>query len=348
MSREPPALPTPRCIRCAYALNDLPSPGKCPECAREFDLAYPSTYTTKPPFIGWVFWMPAWILAVAGGAAATVITAVIMGNWGWATWVGIPLSMGGVLGYATRVRWIGITVLCIAAALSLIFTLMSLNLAGVFCGLSLTAILAGPFAGGAFLGFLTRAVLKRTSFSQRAHLKALPLLLLGPLWALAEGRPGGYAVETVRTQDVIAAPLNVAWESLVFYEDVTHEPPLILRIGLAHPLYTTGAAAAAGDRRTCVYNKGRITKEVTRAEPGRLLAFDVIEQSIGYERDVRLLGGAFEFEPTPEGSAVTLSTTYEPYLAPRFAWRPFERLAARTLHAHVLEGMKRSAEGGAP
>lgn len=342
---SPPALPTPRCIKCAYALNDLPSPGKCPECAREYDLLYPSTFTTKPPFIGWVFWMPAWILAVVGGIASTAITAFAIGNWGWATWVGIPLSMGAMLGYGTRVKWLGITVLSIAGALALIFGLMSMNIAGVFCGLALVAILAGPLAGGAFLGWILRAILKGSRFSQAGHLKLLPFLLLGPVWALIEGPPGQYRREVVSTTEVIAAPTNAVWDSIVFFEEVTHEPPLILRVGLARPLYTLGAAQAVGDRKVCVYNKGHITKEIAQAEPGRLLAFNVIEQEIGYERDVRLVGGSFALTPmTPSTTNVVLTTEYAPRLAPRFAWRPFEHYAVHTLHGHVLEGMRRKAE----
>ena len=55
----------------------------------------------------------------------------------------------------------------------------------------------------------------------------------------------------------------------MFYEEVKHQPPLILRIGLAHPLYTIGSSEHVGDVKTCVYNKGHITKRITEVEPGR-------------------------------------------------------------------------------
>jgi len=76
-----------------------------------------------------------------------------------------------------------------------------------------------------------------------------------------------------------------------------------------------------------------------------LLRFDVIEQHIGYERDVRLIDGSFKFEAlSPDRTRVTLTTRYEPLLTPRLIWRWGERIAVHTLHAHVLEGMRRGAE----
>ena len=119
-----------------------------------------------------------------------------------------------------------------------------------------------------------------------------------------------------------------------------HDPPILLRIGLVRPVSTTGASAAPGDVKVCIYNRGRISKRITAASAPNLLAFEVIEQQIGYERDVRLIGGSFEL--APEGDAATrvrLTTVYEPLLTPRWCWRPAERLAVRLLHGHVLEGM---------
>ena len=92
-------------------------------------------------------------------------------------------------------------------------------------------------------------------------------------------------------------------------------------------------------------NKGHITKRVTEVRSPELLAFDVIEQSIGYERDVRLISGSFEL--SPDGAThtrITLNTTYQPLLGPRWAWALGEDYAIHTLHSHVLEGMRLHAE----
>ena len=68
------------------------------------------------------------------------------------------------------------------------------------------------------------------------------------------------AVTTERTVSVSAAD---AFDALMFYEEVRHPPPLILRVGLARPLRTTGSSRTVGDVKNCIYNKGHITKRVT-------------------------------------------------------------------------------------
>jgi len=335
----------PRCLDCAYTLEGAPSPGQCPECGREFDLSDPATFTDKPPFLFWSYWLPAFLLAAIGAIASICLVVFGFLNWGPALWIGVPLSLGCLVGYGARVRWLGVAILCIGAALTFTFTLMSLSLAGAFCGISLTVILAGPLTIGALLGWVLRRTLKHTAFSQRHYLRTFCILSVGPIWAWASG-PATYGEpESIRTSQVVAAPLNAAWDSVVFFEEVRGRPPLLLRIGLAHPLQTLGSAEHVGDHKTCIYNRGHITKEITQVAPGELLAFRIVEQQIGYEHDVRLLSGSFAFARVDDShTSVTLTTTYQPRLTPRFAWRPFERLATHTLHEHVLDEMARRAK----
>ncbi len=333
-------------MACAYTLAGLPSPGACPECGRAFDLAKPSSFTLKVPFARATYWAPSLLLAAIGGAMCTALVVFGMGNWSAALWIGVPFSMGCIIGYGTRARTFVTVMLIIAAAVAFIMTLMSMQLAGIFCGLVLAAIVTGPILLGTFAGWLLRQSMRLSRFTQRVHLPPVLFLAIGPIWALVEGHAGPQRLESVSTREVISAPVRACWDGIMYYEQVRHEAPLILRIGLAHPLYTIGSSSAVGDRKTCVYDKGRITKQVTRADRDRILAFDVIEQSIGYEHDVHLTGGSFTFEPLDDThTAVTLTTRYEPLITPRFVWRWAEGLAIHTLHGHVLEGMRRRATG---
>jgi hypothetical protein len=285
-------------------------------------------------------------LSIAGGTAVTAFLVFAMGSWGYSLWFGVPFAAGCVLGYRAKAHVFVLPLLGLIVLLGLIFGFASLNLAGVFCGLTLGGILAGPLVVGIVTGAMLRQSLKLTRFSQREYLPVLLFFLLPVASAAVEGRPRPQPPESISTSQVIGASPARAWDAVVFYEEVRHLPPWILRIGLAHPLYTIGQSRHVGDVKTCVYNKGHITKRITEAEPGRLLAFDVIEQDIGYGRDVRLIGGSFWFEPSGEaGTRVTLTTTYEPLLTPRWCWRPFEALAVHTLHGHVLNGMRLNCAG---
>jgi Polyketide cyclase / dehydrase and lipid transport len=335
---------TARCLGCAYTLEGLPSPGPCPECGRLFDMADPQSYTRVVPFLRWKFWLPAWVLASACGLVGSIFAATLFQNWGTALWVGVPLSMGAIAGYAAKGGWLTLAVLVLGVMGSVLLGMASMNMGGVFCGIMLAGITLIPIWAGVFMGYILRSALKSSSFSQKRYLPVILLACIGPVWAAIEGPPAYRTRETVTTSRVIAAPVNAVWASIVFFEEVRHEPPLILRIGLAHPLYTLGKSEAVGDQKTCVYNKGRITKEVTEITTGQLLAFKVIEQDIGYERDVALVGGSFRLTPLDaDHTTVTLTTSYVPRLGPRFAWRPGEKYAVHTLHDHVLEGMARKA-----
>lgn len=319
----------------------------CPECARPFDPRDPRSFTTKAPFIGWIFWLPGLLLALTGGLISAAILVFGMNQWGWAVWVALPFAGGAVLAYRFRSRWFVLPLLGLALMAGLILGLMSLDLAGVFCGLTLAGIFLGPTLAGLILGTVLRIVLKHTRFPQRSHLPVLFFFLIPFGVALLERAVRHTpAVEIVTTSRRLAADPMTCFNSLRFYEDVTHDPPWILRVGLARPLQAVGAIDSVGDVRTCVYHRGRIVKRVTTVVPGRSLAFDVIEQSIGYERDVRLKSGSFAFEPAEgSGTLVTLTTSYEPLLTPRWCWRPFEHLAAHTLHGYVLEGIEHETRG---
>ena len=86
----------------------------------------------------------------------------------------------------------------------------------------------------------------------------------------------------------------------------------------------------------------------------RLLAFEVTEQQLHFERDIALLDGSFEVVPVAEidpvdtqaapGCEIVLTTRYRRKLYPEAVWSPIERTVVHALHEHVLEGMRRSIE----
>jgi hypothetical protein len=334
----------PRCRNCGYVLENLPS-DRCPECGTVFDFDDPESYTLKPPFIRWRFWLPGLMLALGGGMAAYLVVVGLAG-FGTASTLVLPACVGAIIGYSCRVRIFLIVLISLIGMAGICTGLFTVQLVGLLCGLMLAGIAIGPLIIGTLLGVALRAALKRSRFDQRWHLPLIGFLLAPLLWGLIERyarKPD--AAETVQTSVVIEAPPARAWDALMFYEEVRHGPPPLFRIGMPRPLYTAGSAAAVGDRKVCVYDRGRLVKRITARQPQRLLAFRVVEQ--GFERHaMTLAGGSFAFEPVegdPRQTRVTLSTTYHPHLGPRWCWRPFERLTVHTLHRHVLRGMAEKA-----
>ena len=186
---EPHAPNAARCLKCGYTLDGLPSPGHCPECAHDFDLSNPRTFTRRVPFLRWQYWFPAWVLASIVGFASTAIGAFVFQNWGAGLWVGVPLSMGAIAGYAARGGKLLFVLLVLTLVVSFIFAAASMSLGGVFCALVLAGITTIPILGGMAMGVLLRWALKSSKFSQREYLPLIFLALIGPVWSAIEGPP---------------------------------------------------------------------------------------------------------------------------------------------------------------
>jgi hypothetical protein len=209
----------------------------------------------------------------------------------------------------------------------------------------LLGIVVAPALVGLAAGVLLRTRIRKTNFSQRDYLPMIVVLFIsGGCIYVEAALVGRSPEETVRTERILPFESGQVWDSLVFYEEVRHEPPLLARIGLPHPLYTSGEIVAVGDTTKCVYNKGYLVKRITEYRPGELLSFEVVEQQGIEDRSVRLVSGSFEFERIAHGrTRVTLTTVYEPLLSARPVWRPFEIKIARALHDHVLTGIELEA-----
>ncbi|HEY2584285.1 MAG TPA: SRPBCC family protein [Tepidisphaeraceae bacterium] len=332
-----------RCLGCGYVLTGLVEP-RCPECGRGFDPHNPSTYSTKPLFARWKFWLPGFLLATVPGVLIYVLLLWVAG-WGVAVSLVAPFCVGAILGYGCRVRTFVMVLLALAVVGIVVCTLFTLSFVGIFCGTALATVMLGPILFGTLCGFVLRTYLKGSDFEQRPYLPALLLLLAAVLWGVIERFTATpHAIESVVTSVQIPAPVGQTWNTVMFYEEVRHRPPWLLRYGLPRPLYARGSVAHVGDTKTCVYTKGHLTKRVTQRIPEQLLAFDVIEQDRIETHSVRLTDGSFAFEADgPRTTRVELTTRYQPKLGPRWVWRPFETWAVHTLHGYVLEGMAQRA-----
>jgi hypothetical protein len=330
---------TPLCLTCGYALTGLPEP-RCPECGRPFDLANPKSFTFNPPFVGWRYWLPGFLLALITGLISYVILIQLVG-FGWTVSLVLPFCLGSIIGFGCRSGYLMQILLALFLIVSCAFGLFFMNIVGVFCGAVLAGIALGPAFLGLIAGTILRQRLKRSRWDQRGHLPLLCLLLTPMIWGAVERavhRP--LADETISTDRLIAVSPDRAWKSLMFYEEVAHPPPLLMRLALPRPLYTSGVARKPGDVMICVYTKGRLVKRVTASVVDQKLTFAVIEQTRLETDSIHLEGGSFAFEPAGSNQTrVTLTSQYQPLLWPRFLWRPFERIGFHTLHGYVLDGM---------
>jgi len=164
------------------------------------------------------------------------------------------------------------------------------------------------------------------------------------LWLIGRLFPPARTIDAVTTSTRFDAPPEAVWQRLMFYEEVPHRPPLLLRTFLPIPVRTHGGGKRVGATVECSYSHGKLVKRIAARERPRLVRFDVIEQRLGVERCVTTVEGSYEIRAEGAGSEVALTTRYRGHLRPRWLWRPLERLLAHQLHRHILGGIR--AAGG--
>jgi hypothetical protein len=267
---------------------------------------------------------------------------------GWSLFVAVPVSFGAILGYACRVQTWAFAFLGILAIASVVFALVSMNLAGIFCGFTLGVIFLVPTFFGLSLGVILRMVLISCRWDHAWYFRWYVWLIAAAplgLQQIESALPRREEIAVVQTGLKVDATPEEAWNAIMFYEEVEHAPPWLLHLALPQPIKSVGNKQKEGEIVRCFYNCGTISKRISRVEPNRRLKFEVVETVMRSENYAHLKDGSFEIEPVGDSqSRITLTTRYERKLHPTFFWEPIERKIIHTLHGHVLEGMRRKAE----
>jgi hypothetical protein len=333
------------CLRCGEMLHP-PTMSQCPRCQLQFNPDDPQTYAADREKFQWLkCWLPGFCLSVVVGVGSFTVLAFLE-NMSVALFVAVPMAFGALLGYTVRVRSIWLVVLAIIAVVTVVGAIVMVNLAGLFCGFTLFIIFLGPAMVGVVLGALLGQCLKQTRFAQRHYLPVL-LIVISPFGVQAvDGLfPHPIDIATVQTELVLPATTSGTWNSLMFYEEVDHEPPWLLKLALPRPVRAEGSMGHVGDTRRCIYENGHLSKQITERVERRLLAFKVTEQHLHFERDVTLLDGSFQLQSLdPMKTRITLTTRYIRHLRPVWLWKPIESKVVHLLHLHVLEGVRRKAD----
>lgn len=335
------------CRRCAAELLIRDRPAICPDCFLQYDPARPDTFATHRSSSRWKFWLPGFLLSVTVGTLAYA-ACLQTGEMGYALFFAVPVSFGALLGYAARVQTWAFACLGILAIASVVFALVSMQLAGVFCGFTLGIIFLIPTFVGLVCGVVLRSVLIASGWDHAWYFRwYVWLIAAAPLIGqqIESRLPRREEIAVVETGLTIDATPEEAWKAIMFYEDVRHAPPWLLHLALPQPIRSEGKKDKPGEVVRCFYNCGTISKRISRVEPARRLSFDVIETVMRSDNYARLRDGSFEIEPVgTTQSRITLTTRYERKLRPAWIWEPIERKVIHTLHEHLLEGMRRETE----
>jgi hypothetical protein len=151
-----------------------------------------------------------------------------------------------------------------------------------------------------------------------------------------------HSIDVVETTVHLRATPEAVWHAILTFEEVPKRPTLLLRTLLPYPLRTEGDKTRVGADILCTYRRGNLVKRILSVQPPNLLQFEIIQQHLGVEDRITLLGGSYKIDLSGDESDIALTTQYLGHLSPRFLWRPLERSLAHHFHHHILNAMRAS------
>ncbi len=286
-------------------------------------------------------------------------SALLLGTYGYALFMGSPLLIALVVGYiasrpeeTTRSRTFG---LVSAAFLLGGVALIGFAFEGVICLVMATPLIALMGWIGALIGRALAGMGRPGRGTTLASVAVLPILLVGE--ALAPPRADFESVESIE----IAAPPAAVWDSVVHMGPIPGAPAAPFRWGLAYPMRGEIQGEGVGAIRRGVFSTGVAYERVVAWEPGKRLDFIVLsdppslKELSPYEQVnaphmngyFRTRDARFSITPLPGGrSRLTLATHHDLDLAPAAYWTPMAQWAVHANKQRVLNHFRRQAEDG--
>ena len=305
--------------------------------------------------------LPSAMLSIAAGMAIGLamiaLTVYTLTDYGVALFIGTPYVMGAVTAFlfnrrypATRAETLEITLLMLAFFGGL---LLLVAIEGALCLAMAAPIAVGLAIMGSWFG---RWAAGRPPEPVRQTMFGMLIL---PFSALIDGGAGPAAPHEVLSTIEIDAPPDVVWKYVIAFSPLDPPTELVFRAGIAYPMEARIEGTGVGAVRHCVFSTGAFVEPITHWEPGRRLAFDVIEQpppltewspyagiapphldgwfqsKRGEFRLIALDGGRTRLEGR---------TWYEMTLAPAGYWMLFADALIGRIHHRVLMHIERLAE----
>ena len=220
---------------------------------------------------------------------AVLLSAVTFGSYGWGLFVATPFFVGLTTAYLAN-RDVALPpgktmpLVLLASGLGVLALLM-FALEGFMC-----IILIIPL--GAMVAAVGGAVGRK--LADIGHQRGRPLLSVAilPLVCLAEAAmPPSVKITTHETIDIAAAP-SVVWQALISDAPIADKPQIVALAGFAYPVRGRLLGQGVGAVRLGEFSTGTAQERVTSWEPGKRLAFVVVNQPAMMEEMSPLSAGA--------------------------------------------------------
>lgn len=253
----------------------------------------------------------------------------------------IPFAIGFILG-GKNVKWISIAGV---ALILLIFGLLLIlgELEGMIC-----VLFAVPYVVIAVaLGFLIKWLYVKWKKKEESK-STLKLSVISLVLVLFVGAIEHRITENQHHEATVSSSVNLPYSTLDVYDAIKSvdtldaAKPFLMKLDLPVPQKCVLEAEEVGATRTCYFEGGTVTQQITALEPGQLIDMEVIDYQLTGRKWLAFTTASYTFEELPDGHCkVVRNTSYTSDLYPRFYWEPLERIALEQEHEYVLMDLEK-------
>lgn len=291
---------------------------------------------------------------VAVGLAMILLSILWLERYGLATFMGTPFAIGVVAGYVFcrgySAKWGETAGVVLLAALLTTLASFAVGVEGAVCILMMAPL-------GIPLVLMGGAVGRAIAQNGGRSLEGVLVLAMLPTSAALEDPADVYPLREVTSVIEIEASPDEVWDAVVAFPELPPPEELLFRLGVAYPI----SAHIDGGVRYCVFSTGAFVEPITHSEPGRRLAFDVVESPRPLDElspysikpphlDGYLVPRRGEFRIVSLGGSrarLEGTTWYEQRLRPGGYWGLFSDKIIAAIHHRVLAHIRDVAEARA-
>ena len=291
------------------------------------------------------------------GPLLVALVTLMMRSYGMTLFLATPFMLGGVTAYVhnhNHPRSAGETTMVVMLSLFIVgATLLLFALEGVVCVLMAAPIAIVAAELGGIVG--RYAAINSDGPPRSAAFFAIVLPAGMMVDRIAPTPPVYEAITSI----VVNAPPDRVWENVIRFNDITAQPSLLFRLGIAYPMRARITGSGVGAIRRCEFSTGAFVEPITKWDAPRTLSFGVTSQpdalrELSPYRHVnaphvkgffKAQRGEFRLVALPAGrTRLEGSTWYSLQIYPNAYWRPIAQLIVHSIHTRVLEQVKRESE----
>lgn len=165
-------------------------------------------------------------------------------------------------------------------------------------------------------------------------------------------------IRQVTTSVLIDGKIEDVWDTVIAFPEITEQPGMIFRLGIAYPIKARIDGHGVGAIRYCEFSTGSFVEPITEWDAPHRLSFDVTEnpepmKELTIYKDMHaphlhghMVSNKGQFRLTQQGDQVLLegTTWYSHSISPEFYWGLISDEIIHSIHLRVLNHIKKHTE----